>query len=263
MKMIPTVLFVVLASVSSASAEQVKVSNPVHPGSNLPILSFSNHDGVCRMLGFEKAVAASVIRSDKGPSAKSEMVFGLSVDTNGRVYGHDRMWAIAEITCMNADPAFIVPEESQDFLNPVHPQTGLPFAYLDRSVKARDQICQSLGSDRSTRGLDWPLVSNETKRGTLVHDTRDVQDIDAPTFSRIICVKVNPLAPIPPPPVIKETPVETPPAVEPEKKPETPPKKRREGEESEEEESEEEEEDVRPTGSRRPPVESEDDSSED
>ncbi len=213
------------------------------------------------MLGFEKAVAASVIRSDKGPGAKAEMVFGLSVDTNGRIYGHDRMWAIAEITCMNADPAFIVPEESQDFLNPVHPQTGLPFAYLDRSVKARDQICQALGSDRSTRGLDWPLVSNETKRGTLVHDTRDVQDIDAPTFSRMICVKVNPLAPLPPPPIIKEIPIEDPTSVEPEKNSETPAKKREEGENEESEEETEEEEETS-TGSRRRPIETEDDASE-
>lgn len=200
------------------------------------------------MLGFHKAMAASVIRSDRGPNAKAEMIFGLSVDTNGRVYGHDRMWAVAEITCMNSDPTFIVPEESHDFINPVHPQTGLPFAYIDRSVKARDQICQALGSDRSTRGLDWPLISSETKRGTLVHDTRDVQDIDGPTFSRVICVKVNPLAPVPSPPTItRETSVETPvpPVAEPAKKPEMRAEK-----------------DVRPRGSRRPPVETENDASE-
>jgi hypothetical protein len=133
-------------------------------GDGVLIYEMSSQQGVCKALGYEKAVQGSVTKSKKyrGPL--------VDIGDNGLVSNGKRArvtrseYAIDQIICLNktASPK----EETHKLTLPVHPDSGIPFYELTNL----DMVCKLFGFEKNAWGSQ---IKDKSYKGILIDFTEN------------------------------------------------------------------------------------------
>jgi hypothetical protein len=180
-------LLMALALVTTSSAMAVErsalIKSPKHPGSQEPFSHYeqgSSENGVCRILGYEKAARGS---SRSGQSKANT----LRVNQAGRIIGAPKTYVMSRIICLNKVSRWT--EERSYLLNSRnlrHPGSGEPFSHYDQGSN-ENGVCKILGYEKAAAGSSR---SNNTKSNSLrVNENGTV--IGAPqtyTMNRLVCI---------------------------------------------------------------------------
>lgn len=135
--------------IDDTNEDEVVIKNPILEGSNLPIAASkgyttvgSSEDGVCRALGYKRAIEGS-------SRATNTFEETLQIDENGDVIGGRKTHSMTKIGCIKkirvADKFSTVDLAAKDL---VHARTGLPYAGpkgYTHANSSEDGICRRLG----------------------------------------------------------------------------------------------------------------------
>ena len=167
------------------------VKDPTYPKTSLSFSassayssSPSSEDGVCKVLGYEKAAPGSS-RSDK---ITDDVV---RVDSDGTVVEGPNAYTMTQIVCLNPAKSptiletLVILTESKL----VHPQSNLPFSAssaYSSSPSSEDGVCRVLGYRRAIIGSS----RSEKETADTIQVDSDGNVVGGPnayTMTRIIC----------------------------------------------------------------------------
>ncbi|MGE0616234.1 MAG: RCC1 domain-containing protein [Bacteriovoracia bacterium] len=186
-------------STESVFAEEITLKNPRYPGTDKFFLhpsQFNNPErpltanGICKVLGYEKATSAG---------AKSSSFYGkaYSVDDNGELVAyHSNSLTVSYITCQNLLRKNPVGKLAR-IENPKYPGQDLPFTALGGSnpATAENGVCRLLGFARALKFSSQPDTSANLL-GAVISETGELVGVrNQNAIKELVCIDPSPAAP--------------------------------------------------------------------
>jgi len=185
-----------LGSISSYATAEMKISEsflssgeisaliiePRYPGTGLPIRfdDWIKEDGVCKLLGYERAVPRSSIFSGWDQRV-------IMLDRNGNIEKlRNDTDSVTQIACINRLNN-TSPEEKKVVNNPVHPDSLIPLRFDDWYKE--DGVCKLLGYESAVPRSS--IFGGYEERVIMLNRNGNIEKLrnDTDSVTEIVCVK--------------------------------------------------------------------------
>jgi uncharacterized protein YjhX (UPF0386 family) len=184
-----------LGSISSYATAEMKISEsflssgeisaliiePRYPGTGLPIRfdDWIKEDGVCKLLGYERAVPRSSIFSGWDQRV-------IMLDRNGNIEKlRNDTDSVTQIACINRLNNTSPEEKLEKIIEPRYPKTALPIRF-DNWIK-EDGVCKLLGYEKAVPGSS--IFSGSYQRVIMLDGNGNIERLrnDTDRVMEIIC----------------------------------------------------------------------------
>ena len=179
------------------------IKNPVYPDTKIPLSaaelpreltwpiassltdfhSKSSEDGVCKLLGYERAAT----NSSRVKNLETAEVF--QINEKGQIKSGKISVPMSQIICVNSIP--VKPAQEIEVLSSyklIHPESGLPLAAFGSEHSSYNGVCRVLGftkavpeSGRFSKKSEDTLQVNDEGQVTFGNETRKL--------TRLVCIK--------------------------------------------------------------------------